>query len=114
MPTLFDEDPLKAPGVRTPYDGHAPSEPKDRAGTSFAAAVSIEPHAGTLRAEVLSLIRDWGKFGRTDDEIEMKLGLRHQTASARRRELVLAGLIVDSGRKRATRSGRMAVVWVAK
>lgn len=37
--------------------------------------------------------------------------MRHQTASARVRELVLAGLIEDTGKRRKTRSGRGARVY---
>jgi len=51
--------------------------------------------------------------GLTDEEIEHTLNLKHQTASARRRELVLGGLIHDSGQTRKTTSGREATVWRA-
>ena len=50
--------------------------------------------------------------GVTDDQIEQDLDILHQTASARRRELVLLGKVKDSGRRRRTRSGRLATVWV--
>jgi hypothetical protein len=50
--------------------------------------------------------------GLTDDEIEQKTSLRHQTASARRRELVLMELVKHSGQSRPTRSGRNAKIWV--
>ena len=82
--------------------------------TSMEAAVEIEPHAGTLLEKVLTEIRRSGVIGRTDDEIEEQLGLRHQTASARRNDLAGRGIIVDSGRTRRTSSGRKATVWVAK
>ncbi len=39
--------------------------------------------------------------------------MRHQTASARIRELAIAGRIVDSNIKRRTRSKRKAIVWEA-
>lgn len=82
--------------------------------TSMAAAVEIEPHAGTLLLKVLAEIRRSGIIGRTDDEIEYQLGMRHQTASARRNDLVARGMIEDSGRTRRTSSGRKATVWVAR
>jgi len=45
-------------------------------------------------------------------EIEKETGLKHQTASARIRGLVLEGRLVDSGEKRPTESGRCkAIVW---
>ena len=94
--------------------------------TSQAAATSIEPIAGTLRTcgarwatpvlcrrQVLEAIRASGAHGMTDDEAEQALGLRHQTASARRRELVLSGHVADTGERRQTRSGRLATVWAA-
>lgn len=94
------------------YNGQPPSEPQDRAGTSRAAARSVEHSSANARNMVLSAINA-SLNGATDDEIEQRTGLRHQTASARRRELVLLGEVRDSGERRATRSGRKAVVWVA-
>ena len=79
--------------------------------TSEEAAKSIKP--SSLRSKVASMLRLRGIFGSTDDELEVSLGLRHQTVSARRRELVLLGKAKDSGVKRVTRSGRKAVVWIA-
>jgi predicted transcriptional regulator len=80
--------------------------------TSKAAAVSMEDSAPSMRQRVLRFIAANGASGTTDDAIESALGLRHQSASARRRELVLAGFIADSGRREKTRSGRSAVLWV--
>lgn len=57
-------------------------------------------------------IHDAGWEGTTDDEIEVALGLPHQTASARRRGLVLRGLVGASGKRRRTRRDRTATVWV--
>lgn len=62
-----------------------------------------------LRSRIFVEVRERG--GATCDEIEVALGLRHQTASARIRELVEAGKLVDSDERRPTRSGRDAVVW---
>lgn len=47
----------------------------------------------------------------TDDEMEALLLLPHQSLSARRRELVQAGLVVASGWTRKTRTGHTAKVW---
>lgn len=80
--------------------------------TSRAAAESMEPHAGTLEAQVLIAIRASGSGGLTDDELEQLLGLSHQTTSARRRALVIRCLVKDSGARRPTRSGRGATVWI--
>lgn len=80
--------------------------------TSEAAAKSVEPHLGRMEAMVLKEITLAGDHGLTDDQIESITLLSHQSASARRRGLVLKGLVKDSGTRRKTRSGRSAVVWV--
>lgn len=82
--------------------------------TSRAAAESVEESLENLRTLVLKRIRRSGKRGMTCDEVEVQLDLRHQTASARVRELFVKGQIIDSGERRTTRSGRAAVVWVAR
>jgi hypothetical protein len=80
--------------------------------TSKAAAAAALPDLGRLEALVLAHITRSAETGATDDEIEVVLGLRHQSASARRRGLVQKKLVADSGRTRTTRSGRRATVWV--
>lgn len=80
-------------------------------GTSLAAAESMKETASTLRSKVLEAIRK--SEGLTTDEVEILLGLNHQTASPRMWELHKRGLIGDSGNRRKTRSGRMAVVYRA-
>lgn len=80
--------------------------------TSAAAAASQQPTLGTKQAKVYQLLKGQST-GLTDDDLEGLTGWRHQTVSARRRELVLAGLVVDSGQRRITSSGRQATVWVA-
>lgn len=52
--------------------------------------------------------------GMTCREVEAKLGLLHQTASARIRELVLSGNIKDSGLRRAAQGGGPARVYMAQ
>ena len=49
--------------------------------------------------------------GLTCDQVEQVLSERHQSVSARIRELVIAGRIYDSGERRATRSGKEARVY---
>ena len=100
-PSLFDDGyPL--------YGGAPPHEP---VATSREAAVRIETEVGRLQGQVLDALRVRGAEGATDDELEVLLGLRHQTVSARRRELVLLGRVRPTG-SRPTRSGRRAKVWV--
>jgi hypothetical protein len=85
-----------------------------RSDTSRAAAASVEACTGSLRAVVLGYIADNGSWGATCDEVEARSGLSHQTASARVNELRKLGAIVDSGRRRNTRSQRKATVWLAR
>jgi hypothetical protein len=89
--------------------------------TSFQAAESLQPSLGKLEGMVLAYIElSCGASGATDDQIEEALNLKHQTASARRRELELKGLVVKKYNekkvriKRKTRSGRNAGVYVSK
>ena len=91
------------------YGGTPPHEPVL---TSYLAAERITTEVNKLQAQVLDVIKECGDRGATDDEIERKLWMRHQTVSARRRELVLMGLVKESGETRATSSGRKANVWV--
>lgn len=62
-----------------------------------------------LRKLVFHTIRE--TQGATCDEIEQITELSHQTCSPRVHELMKSGDIVDSGERRATRSGRKAIVW---
>lgn len=80
--------------------------------TQRLAAISVYAKSGTQRRQVLDLIAASTDRGRTDEELESILRGRHQAVSARRNELVRDGWIVDSGRRRKTTSGRLAVVWV--
>lgn len=79
--------------------------------TSKAGAARTEPSAMAMRGTVEQYIRERG--GATCDEVEVALGMRHQTASARIRELVLAERLIDTGDTRKTRSGSLARVYRA-
>ena len=78
--------------------------------TSLAAAESIKPRVGPMHRLVLEHLSFFA--GATDEELQGDLDMLANTQRPRRRELQLWGLIVDSGKTRATRSGRQAVVWV--
>lgn len=93
------------------YDGNPPHVDTD---TSRQASQDIKDATASLRDRVFREIKDAHVVGATDDELEKVLDMRHQTCSARRRELVLLGYIVDSGRRRRTRSGRSAIVWIVR
>lgn len=77
--------------------------------TSVEAAESMELAAPGLRGRVLEAIRQAG--GATDEEVVDATGLAGNTVRPRRGELEAMGLVRDSGLRRATRSGRSAIVW---
>ena len=81
--------------------------------TSVSAAASLQPDAPTIRLEVLRAIRAAGDQGLTADEVALRLRLTPFTTRPRCTELRAAGLIEDSGRRRANASGRQAIVWLA-
>ena len=78
--------------------------------TSKAAANVVQ--AQTSRACVARLIHRRSPVGITDEQIEDALRLKHQSASARRWEMMIRGLVVDSGRQGVNRSGCKATLWV--
>ena len=80
--------------------------------TSRTAHDSIKPDKASLQSKVFDLIHNRGPYGATCDEVEHSLGMRHQTASARVRELALAGRIKVNG-TRKTSSGRPARVYIS-
>lgn len=93
-----------------PYPGNAPHSGPE---TSKEASETID--AKTLRAMVLRFVAkptSHTYIGATCYEVEQALKLRHQTASARIRELYLLGKLMDSGMRRLTNTNRRAVVWV--
>ena len=81
--------------------------------TSRAAAESVV-NADSLEGLVLAFIQERGDEGATDLEAQAALKLDGSTQRPRRRKLEQLGLVFDSGRTRATLSGRQAVVWIAK
>ena len=94
-----------------PYNDHPPYQRESD--TSRQAAEGVAGKAPTLREQALALFGLWGKgAGLTDHQLANLLHVPLQTAVPRRRELVLRGLVCDSGRRRRTPSGRTATVWV--
>lgn len=84
--------------------------PKTSMNTSSEALKSMKAVIPSKRYAVYEYIKG-GSHGATCDEVENALELKHQTASARIRELAQMGLIAPRG-VRKTRSGRNATVWV--
>jgi hypothetical protein len=86
-----------------------PAEPTD---TQQATAARALPRTGTQRRKVYDFLAECGDKGATDEEVQWGLGMNPSTQRPRRIELVHAKLAVDSGRRRKTRSGDKAIVWV--
>lgn len=81
--------------------------------TSRAAALRIEPRAGTMRRVVLDHLRACKGGGATDEELQVALHMNPSTQRPRRIELEKGGLIRKAGIKRQTLSGGRAEVYVA-
>ena len=77
--------------------------------TSAEAKMSIAPHMSKMKARVLLPLQADGDA--TDDELEQRLGMSHQSLSACRRGCVKDDLVHPTGKTRPTRSGRSANVW---
>lgn len=102
-------------------DDYLDTTPRARSGdpeTSRVAAASVDEHSQrTLQRAVLRILREYGPL--TDNDI----ALAHKQTSVvpfslsglrtRRHELVVRGLVHDSGRREVLESGRRAVVWEA-
>lgn len=83
-----------------------------RSDTSTAALVSISHIRGKLQRRVFRALMEYDNGdGATCDELERLLNLKHQTLSARVRELYLGGWIRKTKRLRLTSSGRYANVY---
>lgn len=89
---------------------HPPYQPHSE--TSHDAAARIAGDSSTLRRVVFDFIAAQGEHGATDEEIQRGLNMNPSTQRPRRVELVESKAVIDSGLKRATASGRGAVVWV--
>lgn len=93
------------------FEGLPLFAPCARVDTSEEAAASIAPEpAATIRQAVYALLRD--HRGLTCEEIESRMGLPHQTVSARLWELERQGRAHKSATRRQNFSGRWARVYV--
>jgi hypothetical protein len=81
--------------------------------TSRQAAVRIRSRADSLRDRVYAFIVKQGEYGATDAEIEAGTEMSGNTVRPRRGELEVQGRIRNTGKTRATKSGRQAVIWAA-
>ena len=90
-----------------PYNGNPPFQ--SRSDTSRAAAAGMRNKLGQLHVRVMKAIRFHGPL--MDEELCDVLNLQGNTLRPRRRELQLMAYLTDTGKRRKTKSGRMAVVW---
>ena len=79
--------------------------------TSKAAAESVAPRSGTQRYRVLNALVRFHRQGMTDAELATFLAMHPGSAAKRRGELADVGLVEDSGERRETPHGCMAIVW---
>lgn len=81
--------------------------------TSWQAARRAATKAESNRAYALRVLRNHGEDGCTDFELSAITGVQATSIGVRRKELCRAGLVVDSGRRRPSPSGSLAIVWKA-
>lgn len=67
----------------------------------------------TARLRILDRIIN-SPNGATCDDLELRLGLSHQTVSAAISTMLKQGMVVDSGERKKTRSGRTARVYLRR
>lgn len=95
--------------IPLPYNGEPPAQ--SHSPTSVLAADSIKPRIGPMHQRILAFLEGVGPRGATDEEMQLYMDMNPNTQRPRRRELELAGLIVQAAETRQTKSGRAAVVW---
>lgn len=81
------------------------------ADTSRSAFDGVKDKIGKRHATILSYVDGCQSYGATLDEICVGTGMLVQTASARIRELVQGLELIDTGKRRNTRSGKKARVY---
>lgn len=87
-----------------------------RSDTSRASADQLKPVVRGVRKQVFDAVKEAGPDGMTTDEVEVKLNMRHQTASSQMTYMsktMTSPVLFDSNNRRQTRSGRYAAVLVA-
>ena len=94
------------------FDYSPPAVGRNDPDTSHAAAAAIAPVTGKIRQEVYAYAVERGPDGFIDDELEEAFpDAAYSSYRKRRGELVEAGRIVDTGKRRPNPRGRQCVVW---
>ena len=65
-----------------------------------------------LQRDVYNALAVAGYFGYTDFDLEDITGRSHQSVSAARNALMMAGLVTDSGKTRPNARGNPSIVWI--
>lgn len=91
----------------TPASGHKMREVSKEARPSRASAAA-------QRSRALEFIRSRGKQGATFEEVSLGTGIPEKSLTWRKAELRAEGSIVATDRKRPTKSGSKATVFVAR
>jgi len=81
--------------------------------TSREAWESLQAQLPQMDGKILRHVDGAGRYGLTCERTELDLDMRHQTVSGALTRLSKSGLVLDSGRRRRTNSGRQAIVWVS-
>jgi hypothetical protein len=81
--------------------------------TSREAYAAIQPVVHSLRERVFEVIETWNDDGIICEDVQLILERPIQSVSARIRELVQSGRVVNSGNIGQTSSGRNAIKWKA-
>lgn len=77
------------------------------------AEATKEPKKGEWLEKILKFLEERGIEGATDEEMDISFGTgASRTNRPHRLSLVKQGSVVNSGKRRPTRSGRSAIVWV--
>ena len=111
----------KAQGKEVPTQTPKPVRPKvdsnkvftNRQATSQAAARLALPSSGTKRRTVYDLIMANLANGLTADEVQVQTGFSPNSINPTIKGLADDGWIRDSGERRPTRTGALAIVWTA-
>lgn len=102
-----------ATGTIKPWTGEEPIARRSDPGTSYAAAHDARALSGPHRIRALALLREAGEHGLTDFELAEKSGIAQTSIGVRRKELVRAGYVEGTDKRRPAPSGSLATVWRA-
>jgi hypothetical protein len=81
--------------------------------TSIDAYRSVADAYPAMQDKIFHVTRVSASYGLTLEQMAELSGIKLQSACGARLKLEKEGKIVSSGRKRPTKSGRQAMVWVA-